>query len=197
MLQSVLFQRAVDGICSQEWRQKCVFVLSAKYRRKPTPSFSSSWHILSLWDDAEVHHYGVSWLVRTDTASSFVLMAGLWLKWNLKAAILMAGSKYYWESKLQIESWQENSLTYSISKSCVCASSSETLPEKCVAVTLRTAFLCKNTGWKFSLQCKQRQFHEHFWCCTYLFTPMWLTTIFLNYIKWLREICLNQCKQRK
>lgn len=50
---------------------------------------------------------------------------------------------------------------------------------------------------KFSLQCKQRQFSEHFWCCTYLLSPMWPTTVCLNYITWLKGICLNPCKQRK
>lgn len=198
MLQSVLFRRPVDGFCSREWRQKCVFVLSVKYRRKPTPpSFSSSWHILSLWDDAEVHHHRISWLVRTGTASSFVLTAGLWPKWNLKAAILMAASKYYRESKLQIESWQEKSLTYSISKSCVCANSSDTVPEKMCCSNITHCLSVQKYWSKFSLWCKQRQFHEHFWCCTYLFTPMWPTTIRVNSIKWLRGIYLNRCKQRK
>lgn len=50
---------------------------------------------------------------------------------------------------------------------------------------------------KFILWCKQRQFHEHFWCHAYLFILMWPTIICINYIKWLRGICLNGCKQRK
>lgn len=190
MLQFVLFWRAVDGFSSQEWREKCVFVLSAKYRRKPTLlSFSSSWHILSLCDDAEVYHHRISWLVRTGTASSFVLITSLQLKWNLKAAIVMAASKYYWESKLQIESWQEESLTYSISKSCVCANSSEAVPAK-ICCSNSTHCLSVQKYWtKFSLWNKQTQFLKHFRCCAYLFTPMWLKTVCLNNIKWLREIC--------
>lgn len=50
---------------------------------------------------------------------------------------------------------------------------------------------------KFSLWCKQRQFHEHFWCHAYLFILMWPTILCINYVKWLRGICLNGCKQRK
>lgn len=180
MLQSVLFQQA-GWILFTGMRTRNVFVRSAKFRRKPTPpSFSSSWHIVSLWDDAEVHHHRISWLVRTGTASSFVLMAGLQLKWNLKAAIVMAASKYYWESKLQIESWQEKSLTYSISKTCVCAKSSGTAPEKMCCSNITHCLSVQKYWTKFRLRCKQRQLCEHYWCCTYLFTSMWPTTMCSN-----------------
>lgn len=50
---------------------------------------------------------------------------------------------------------------------------------------------------KFSPWCKQRQFREHFWCHAYLFILTWPTIRCINYIKWLRGICLNSCKQRK
>lgn len=198
MLQSVLFWRAVDGFCLKERRQKCVFVLSAAHRRKTTPpSFPSLWHILSLWDDAEVHHGGVSWLVRTGTTSRFVLTLGLLVKWNLKADLLMAASKYYWESKLQIESWQEKPLTYSISKSCICANSSETVPEKMCCSNITHCLSVQKYWTKFSLWCKQRQFCEQFWYCTYLFIAIWPTIMCLYCVKWLRAFCLTWCKQRK